>query len=210
MADPITINPKPDGPLHVSGAIGLENSRGEAIAIATGAQFWLCRCGGSANKPFCDGTHAKIGFSSARLSDPAKRATKTYAGKHLTVHDNRSACAHAGYCTANSPAVFSMSAKPWIDADGDAAAKTMATIDLCPSGALAYSIDGVLHEFTGRPPNIVVTKDGPYAVEGGPQLKGDAAPVSSEHYTLCRCGQSKNKPFCDGAHWDAGFKDEKN
>jgi CDGSH-type Zn-finger protein len=54
-----------------------------------------------------------------------------------------------------------------------------------------------------------VTKDGPYAVSGGIELAGvsfgDGA--SQEHYTLCRCGASKNKPFCDGSHWDAGFKD---
>lgn len=106
--------------------------------------------------------------------------------------------------------VFSMSAEPWINADADTAAKTIATIGMCPSGALAYSIDGVLHEPSGRMPGIQVTMDGPYAVVGGVVLEGDAAPLSNEHYTLCRCGQSKNKPFCDGAHWRAGFKDEKN
>ena len=208
MSEPVTIDPKPDGPLQVSGALSLTNSRGEVVA--TEARYWLCRCGGSANKPFCDGTHKKIGFSSARLSDPARRGTVAYAGKNITVHDNRSICAHAGHCTEHSSSVFSMSAKPWIDADADAVAKTVATIRMCPSGALAYSIDGVQHEHSGRAPGIRITKDGPYAVVGGPQLKGEAAPVSNEHYTLCRCGQSKNKPFCDGAHWTVGFKDDKN
>ncbi|NJN52174.1 MAG: hypothetical protein HC809_10775 [Gammaproteobacteria bacterium] len=208
MPEPARIDPKPDGPLHVSGVLSLSNSRGEPLAIE--AQFWLCRCGGSSNKPFCDGTHKKNGFSSARLSDPARRASMAYAGKNMTVHDNRSICAHAGHCTTHSPSVFSMAAKPWIKADADAVAKTVATIQMCPSGALAYSIDGVLHEHSARAPAIRITKDGPYAVGGGPQLQGDAAPVSKEHYTLCRCGQSKNKPFCDGAHWEVGFKDEKN
>jgi len=54
--------------------------------------------------------------------------------------------------------------------------------------------------------------DGPYAITGGielvDQLPGEGA--STEHYTLCRCGGSKNKPFCDGTHWHIGFKDEKN
>jgi len=208
MPDPVIINPKPNRPLHVSGAISLSNSRGEALA--TESQFWLCRCGGSGNKPFCDGTHKKIGFSSARESDPAKRGTVSYAGKNITIHDNRSICAHAGHCTEHSPAVFSMTAKPWIDANADAVAQTVATIQMCPSGALAYSIDGVLHEHSGRAPAIRISKDGPYEVVGGLELRGDAAPVSAEHYTLCRCGQSKNKPFCDGAHWGAGFKDDKN
>ena len=208
MADPISIDPTRDGPLQVGGAISLINSRGEAIP--TEAKFWLCRCGGSGNKPFCDGTHKKIGFSGARLSEPAQRSTQDYVGKNITIHDNRSICAHAAHCTEHSASVFSMTAEPWIDADGDAAADTIATIRMCPSGALAYSIGGVRHEHAGRAPAIHITKDGPYAVVGGPQLKGDAAPVSGEHYTLCRCGQSKNKPFCDGAHWRVGFKDEKN
>lgn len=208
MHDPITIEPKPDGPLHVRGALTLTKSSGESIT--TEAQFWLCRCGGSANKPFCDGTHKRNGFSSACQSDPAQNQRKDYVGKGLTIHDTRSACAHAGHCTEHSSSVFSMTARPWITPDGDAIEKTIATIGMCPSGALAYSIDGVMHEPAARAPGIRITKDGPYAVVGGPRLIGDAAPVSNEHYTLCRCGQSKNKPFCDGAHWQAGFKDEKN
>ncbi len=210
MAEPLTIDPRPDGPLQVSGTIVLLDSRGETIA--TDAKYWLCRCGSSANKPFCDGTHKQLGFSSTRLSDPAKRGTKDYAGQHLTIHDNRSACAHAAHCVGQSPEVFRMNAKPWVNADADADAmdKTLATIRMCPSGALAYSVDGVLQEPAPRAPAIHITKDGPYAVVGGPQLNGDDTPVSKEHFTLCRCGQSKNKPFCDGAHASAGFKDGKN
>lgn len=56
---------------------------------------------------------------------------------------------------------------------------------------------------------IAATKDRPYAVTGGAELAGismgDGA--SAEHFILCRCGASKNKPFCDGSHWDAGFRD---
>ena len=208
MADTIKIDPKRDGPLQVNGTVRLCNSAGETLATET--RFWLCRCGGSGNKPFCDGTHKHNRFSSARQSDPAQGVTRRYAGRNITIHDNRSVCAHAGHCTGHSPSVFSMDAEPWIDADADTAARTIATIGMCPSGALAYSIDGLLHEPSGRLPSIQVTKDGPYAIVGGVPLEGDATPLSHEHYTLCRCGQSKNKPFCDGAHWQAGFKDEKN
>ncbi len=208
MSDPVTIDPRPDGPLQVSGPVSLCNSSGDALA--TDAKFWLCRCGGSGNKPFCDGTHKKIGFSSARLSDPEERTTINYVGKNITIHDNRSICAHAGFCTDHSPAVFRMKQEPWIDADADAIAKTVATVQMCPSGALAYSIDGVLQEHSGRAPALRISKDGPYEVVGAVSLRGDATAVSNEHYTLCRCGQSKNKPFCDGTHWNVGFKDEKN
>ena len=59
------------------------------------------------------------------------------------------------------------------------------------------------------PPCVTVTKDGPYAVSGGVELAGvtfgDGAPKG--HYTLCRCGASRNKPFCDGTHWEIGFRD---
>ena len=208
MTEPVTIDPKPDGPLHVRGPIDLQNSRGESVTTAE--QFWLCRCGGSAKKPFCDGTHKRNGFTSARLSDPAARGTVDHVGRRITIHDNRSACAHAGHCTDHAPAVFRMKSEPWIDADAETVATIVATIEKCPSGALACSIDGVRQEPAARAPAIHITRDGPYAVVGGPVLKGDAAPVSAEHYTLCRCGQSKNKPFCDGAHWGAGFKDDKN
>ncbi len=209
MAEPIpTIEPTPDGPLKVSGAIGLTNSKGEAVA--TRQTFFLCRCGGSANKPFCDGTHGKIGFSGARLSDPAKRETRSYTGAGITILDNRSICAHAGHCTDHSPDVFRMKAKPWIAPDGDDAAHIAETIRMCPSGALAVQVDGVRQEPTGRAPAIRIGKDGPYEVVGGPPLAGEAQPVSPEHYTLCRCGQSKNKPFCDGTHWTVDFKDDAN
>lgn len=208
MDGPARIDPQPNGPLQVSGPVGLYNAR--AQRIATEATFWLCRCGGSANKPFCDGTHLKIRFSSARQADPAKAVTTDYAGQGITIHDNRAICSHAGFCTDQSPHVFRMRQEPWIDADADAVAHTIATIRQCPSGALAYSVDGQRFEHSGREPAIHIAKDGPYAVQGSVQLAGDARPVSREHYTLCRCGQSKNKPFCDGSHWAAGFKDDKN
>jgi CDGSH-type Zn-finger protein len=59
---------------------------------------------------------------------------------------------------------------------------------------------------------ITVTKDGPYAIVGAIALTGQAADAiaATECYTLCRCGGSKNKPFCDGTHWSIGFHDDKN
>ena len=59
---------------------------------------------------------------------------------------------------------------------------------------------------------IMVSKDGPYRITGGIELKDESMGegASREHYTLCRCGGSKNKPFCDGTHWYIKFKDEKN
>ena len=201
------IEPRENGPLRVQGVKEFRNSRGEAIT--TEETFFLCRCGASQNKPFCDGTHKKIGFSGARVS-ASEPAIKDYAGGQITIHDNRSVCAHAGYCTDRSPNVFRMKQEPWIDPDGDPADQTIATVDMCPSGALSYSINQVAQQAESTMPCIRILKDGPYVVTGGPQLIGDRAPHIAERYTLCRCGASKNKPYCDGSHWSSGFKDDKN
>ncbi len=86
------------------------------------------------------------------------------------------------------------------------------TIQQCPSGALSYTADGVEHRNRDADPAIFVSPNGPYVVTGGPELldttRGEGA--STEHLTLCRCGGSKNKPFCDGSHWHNNFTDEKN
>ena len=206
MDSKVRITPKPNGPLIVENLERLNSRKG---AIAAQPNMALCRCGGSANKPFCDGTHRKNGFRSERLADAASNERASYAGKRITIHDNRAICAHAGACTDNLKAVFRMRAEPWIDPDGAAVEEIVATIRKCPSGALSYSIDGVEHRDQERPPMVTVTDDGPYAIAGGIDLVdvpfGDGA--SRERYTLCRCGQSKNKPFCDGSHWNAGFRD---
>src|SRR6202044_3022184 len=88
-----------------------------------------------------------------------------------------------------------------------------------PSGALSYAVDGVearadVDHHGRRTPAIEITRDGPYRVTGALVLRGGAgAPVvrnkgaSLEHYALCRCGQSQNKPFCSGMHWYVGFAD---
>ena len=169
----------------------------------------LCRCGGSKNKPFCDGTHVLIGFDDRKLTDGANNHRENYVGLRITIHDNRGICSHAGYCTDSLKAVFREDATPWIDPEGAAVAEVIATIRKCPSGALSYTIDEVEYVPAPSQPMVTVTDNGPYAVSGGVDLVGvefgDHA--SREHYTLCRCGASKNKPFCDGSHWEIGFHD---
>lgn len=188
----------------------LRDSRGEACATVRGVA--LCRCGGSSNKPFCDGTHSRIGFSDAKGTPRAPDVRRRFVGRHITIHDNRQLCAHAGVCTDRLASVFRSDEEPWIDADGAAVDAIIDTIRRCPSGALSYSIDGIEAQDQQRPPQVSVTKNGPYAVTGGVELVGVARPAgaSTEHYTLCRCGASKNKPFCDGSHWDIEFTDDRN
>jgi CDGSH-type Zn-finger protein len=169
----------------------------------------LCRCGGSKNKPFCDGTHSAIGFSDRKLSDGADNRRSRYAGTRVTIFDNRAICSHAGHCTDGLKSVFLHGKEPWIDPDGAAVEEVIATIRKCPSGALSYAINGVEAKDVERPSKVVVTDNGPYAVSGGIELMGVAFGdgASKEHYTLCRCGASKNKPFCDGSHWSVEFRD---
>jgi len=186
---------------------GLRRQDGSSCRSTGGVA--LCRCGGSASKPFCDGTHGRNGFSDRNTADVAANRRDAYVGKGITIFDNRAICAHAGYCTDGLKKVFRMNAEPWIDPDGAAVAEVVATIEKCPSGALSYAKSGVEGKPPVREPMVTVMNDGPYAVTGGIELVGVAfgEGASREHYTLCRCGGSKNKPFCDGTHWHIGFKD---
>ncbi len=203
-----TIECRPNGPYLVKNLEALRNSRGDGIP--TKPVIALCRCGGSGNKPFCDGTHKTNGFSGAKLTDGSADKRETYRGPSIAIHDNRGICAHAGHCTDGLAAVFKSGAEPWIDPDGAKIEAIIQTIRRCPSGALSYALDDVEERDQQREPMITVTKDGPYAVVGGVRLTGApwGAGASTEHYTLCRCGGSKNKPFCDGTHWSIGFRDE--
>lgn len=198
-----------NGPYVVKNLSTVRNSKGENLP--TKDVVALCRCGGSSNKPFCDGTHAKIEFRSKNVADGSKDKRDNYVGSKITIHDNRAICAHAGLCTDGLPAVWRMGVEPWIDADGGEVDAIIKTVEKCPSGALSYSIENIEHRDQDREPMITVAQDGPYLVTGGINLdvpRGQGA--STEHYTLCRCGGSKNKPFCDGTHWHVKFKDEKN
>ena len=202
------IRPNKNGPLLVKNLQNFTNSRGEPIE--TKHTMALCRCGASKTKPFCDGTHTSIGFTDEKSPDRIPDKKESYKGKSIIIHDNRGICSHAGFCTANLPAVFRMGVEPWIDPDGADAQDIKRVIRMCPSGALSYSENDKEVNVFFREAEMIVSKNGPYYVRGGIEIVdvnlGDGA--SQEHYTLCRCGQSGNKPRCDGAHWYAAFKDD--
>ena len=201
-----TIECKTDGPYLVKDLEAFANPKDEPIACKP--VMALCRCGASATKPFCDGTHRKNGFSGARTSPPAGKRD-TYRGTKITIHDDRAICAHAARCTDNLASVFKYGSEPWIDPDGASVEAIVDAVRKCPSGALSYAINDVEAPAQQRAPGITVTKDGPYAVVGSIPLTGQGCDgvASAEGYTLCRCGASKNKPFCDGSHWKVEFRD---
>jgi CDGSH-type Zn-finger protein len=186
----------------------LQDAKGDPCATVTGVA--LCRCGGSRNKPFCDGTHGTNGFTDEKQTDGRLDKRDNYVGRRITIHDNRGICSHAGYCTDTLESVFRLGEEPWIDPDGAPAREIMDTIKRCPSGALSYTVDNIEHRDQHRPPMVTVTKNGPYAVTGGIELLDQpmGKGASPEHYALCRCGGSKNKPFCDGTHWHIEFSDD--
>ena len=207
------INAIKNGPYMVENLGNLETSKGEKFPKKD--FFALCRCGKSKIKPFCDGTHVKVKFKDNKRKNRVHSKLKNYTGKEITIHDNRGICAHRGHCTDFSPKVFrpnwsADNKDRWIDPNGDDFETTIKTIKMCPSGALSFTKDGVLHKNFNRNQKIIVTKNGPYDIEGGIEYKDSAGnkPAATEHYCLCRCGAAKNKPFCDGSHRDIEFDDE--
>ena len=201
-----------DGPYVIQHLLQLTNSQGQPLE--TKPVMALCRCGHSSTKPFCDGTHGKIGFQGGKLPGAIPPERHEFKGTTITISDNEGVCSHAGFCDGNLPDVFWTFENGHRVAHPDAAPaeKSITTIKLCPSGALRFKIKEKMYDDFGREPGIKVSKDGPYYVVGGVELNDDiqSHPDSLEHYTLCRCGASKNKPFCDGSHGKIKFKDEKN
>ncbi|GJM16549.1 MAG: hypothetical protein DHS20C13_18760 [Thermodesulfobacteriota bacterium] len=206
----VTIDILEDGPLIVKGIRSLTNSKGEEVE--TEKVTALCRCGYSSNKPYCDGTHKKVGFSGKREIDKPINKEREYAGEDIAVYDNRVICSHAAECVKNLPNVFRLGERPWITPDNASVEEVISVVKKCPSGALSYSVNGTHQRDFEQDPEIIITKNGPYNVTGSIEIKveDELQPPSKEHYVLCRCGASKNKPYCDGSHADAGFKDEDN
>lgn len=197
----------PNGPIVVKGLDKLTRSDGTAHDKADA--HYLCRCGASGKKPFCDGSHKVAGFTDAKERGETYE-TKQYPGKELTIVDNVGICCHAGECVRGAKgAFFSWKGDERIsNPDGDDKDKIIETIRKCPSGSLAYVLEGKLQDQYFAEEEIFIAKDGPLEVRGAVALGGPASAelISKEHYTLCRCGSSKNKPFCDGTHKKAGFE----
>lgn len=174
----------------------------------------LCRCGHSFNKPYCDGTHSNIEWDSALTASrrPLLEEAEKYEGPELELKDNPKYCVHARFCMAKGTVwhLIKQSGQP------EAKELTVRETFLCPSGRLK-----LLQKSTGRfiepelPPSISLIEDpqkncsGPLWVKGGILIEDSECHTYEirNRVTLCRCGQSHNKPFCDGTHVDSGFKD---
>ena len=216
------ITVEPNGPCLVQGGVSLVRKTqvvsefGEPLTwkkgevLSTSRMYMLCRCGQSSTKPFCDGTHEKVGFDGTEAADPDPVANrqKIYEGTNIVMKDDRSICTHAGFCSTRLTNVWKMTKET---DDTHVRSQLIAMIERCPSGALSYALepDGETIE-PDLPIEISVTPDGPLWASGGiPVERSDGEPLETRNrVTLCRCGFSKSKPLCDGSHKDMGFAAE--
>lgn len=223
--DKLRIRVTKDGPLIITGKVPLIQEiiviggDGEPAAWKKGTSYpdqgtyALCRCGASRNKPFCDGTHTKIGFDGTETSgheaylDQSERTS----GPELDLTWSPKLCAAARFCLRAGDA--------WtlVERSDDPASRNTALREAfdCPSGSLvAWEKD------SGKPiepdfePSISLIENPQTNISGPIWVKGGIPIESSDgteyeirnRVTLCRCGQSNNKPFCDGRHIPIGFK----
>jgi CDGSH-type Zn-finger protein/uncharacterized Fe-S cluster protein YjdI len=136
---------------------------------------------------------------------------KAYPGASITVRYDAKRCIHAAECVQGLPAVFDTSKRPWVDPDRAPADEIARVVQRCPSGALTFQRrDGGPGEPVPERNLVQVDPDGPLHLRG--DLEVDALDGTVLHegtrMTLCRCGGSQNKPFCDNSHVKRGFRDE--
>jgi CDGSH-type Zn-finger protein len=215
-----------DGPYLVKGGVPLSmqiiepNKEGlswdwkEAKEFESKDEYSLCRCGQSKNKPFCDGTHAKIRFDGTERATrkPYVRQAETFNGPTMTLSDAENLCAFARFCDPGGQ-IWNL-----IEQTDDPKTRELVIREAnnCPAGRLVVkdkkSGETIEHEL---PPSIGVVEDpalgcsGPLWVRGGITVEShDGKPYEVRNrVTLCRCGASSNMPFCNGSHASIKFRD---
>jgi len=133
-----------------------------------------------------------------------------YAGDKITVRYEVKRCIHAAECVHGLPAVFDPQGHPWVQPDGATVDEVAAIIMRCPTGALHFERkDGGASEAVLDENVIHVSPDGPLYVHGDIQITAPKGSVilQDTRVALCRCGASKNKPFCDNTHVQIAFQD---
>jgi len=207
-----------DGPYLVSGNVPLQeqiiicNERGNAVAwrsgksFSTDAEYDLCRCGRSHNKPFCDGTHLLINYDGTETAsrEAFLDQAETFCGPELTLLDALPLCADARFCS-----LAGGTHELTRHSDGPQARSTaIQQVADCPAGRLVVmdKTGSVIEpEFEA---SIGVVEDPHLGVSSALWVRGGILIESADgslyeirnRVTLCRCGRSENKPFCDSSH----------
>jgi CDGSH-type Zn-finger protein len=215
-----------DGPYLVYGEVPLARKRrvvsenGKALTwekrevLETEETYALCRCGRSETKPFCDGTHAELGFDGTETAESGATAERQriLGGTGIIVRRDHSLCMHAGFCEGRTRGIAEM-----IDDtdDSDVRSQVVAMIERCPSGSYVYGLEDSGDEIEpDLPVGIAVVEDPDslasclWVTGGIPIERADGEPLETRNrLTLCRCGQSGIKPLCDGTHKEIGFRE---
>ncbi len=209
-----------NGPYIVSGNVPLFNMTIECDKDGTPAEwifgkklntsenYTLCRCGQSNKKPFCDGTHAKINFNGEEMSDnePFEKMSKEIDGPDLKLKDAEILCASARFCHRGGDIwdLIHRSDEP------EAKKNVIANAADCPSGRLVVldkKIGAVIEPFLEKSIGVIedpsIGVGGPFWIRGGIPIYSANGRLYEirNRVTLCRCGKSTNKPFCDSSHY---------
>ncbi|HEV2389199.1 MAG TPA: CDGSH iron-sulfur domain-containing protein, partial [Nitrososphaerales archaeon] len=173
----------------------------------------LCRCGHSKNKPFCDGSHAKVRFDGTETATrrPFIRQAEVFEGDSLLLSDAEELCAFARFCDPEGK-IWSVIGEP----GQDSRKLAIREANHCPAGRLVVHDKKSGKEIEEKlPQSIGVVEDpalgcsGPLWVRGGIRIESEnGTPYEARNrVALCRCGASANKPFCNGSHASIRFRD---
>jgi CDGSH-type Zn-finger protein len=219
------ITVKPNGPYLVTGSVPLAKqtivSDEEGFSVEwrqgqvfeTAEEYSLCRCGSSETKPFCDDACVRLGFDGTETAsrDPYLQQAFEVQGPIVTLTDAEALCSFARFCDYGGM-IWNLVEQD----DQEAGNLAVRESTRCPSGRLVTWDQTTGRAFeTDFEPSIGVVEDPTEAVSGPLWVRGGIPVVAADGYryevrnrqTLCRCGQSQNKPFCDGSHASTGFDD---
>ena len=139
-----------------------------------------------------------------------KEIKKEYTNGELTIVWQPAKCIHAGICVKTLPNVYDPKAKPWISIENATSEELKSQVQKCPSGALSYYMnDQSNQESESMETKVEVMENGPLLIYGTLKVTDRHGNVETKNKTtaFCRCGQSVNKPYCDGTHVKVDFRD---
>jgi uncharacterized Fe-S cluster protein YjdI/CDGSH-type Zn-finger protein len=144
------------------------------------------------------------------MADTERGPRREYRTDQIAVQWEPEYCIHTANCIRSLPEVFNPQDRPWVHVDRAPADAIAEAILRCPTGALHFRrLDGGPQEAPTDPTEIRPVRNGPLYVRGDIELR-DEAGRTIRHDTrlaLCRCGESRHKPFCDNSHRLTGFSD---